>query len=325
MTGFDEYAALLRELSTRQRGGERAVAAEAERRRALQSTVDQLGRRLAAQGQRLDQLGQAINLPMRSVPAEAPSAPAVPVGAPPAAGSTAPAPGSIAPAQGSTAPAPGSVAPAQGSTASAPGSVAPATGSIAPAPGSSAAAGGTGAPVPAGAEAPGTGGGVTGGAAAAPGRPGVGAYPEGTVPGPRVGDPAAELAAAGQLADEADRHGQQAEALAQRPVLLPTWSAPARAVAVYTAFALAGSLLMLVALIGSPLPATGLDLVAAVSCAGVPLLSFLAGHLVLGRWGRPVIGGETPPGRYVPLGFVICALVAPSLFCVYLVLFRLLS
>ncbi|TYB36593.1 hypothetical protein FXF50_18825 [Micromonospora sp. AP08] len=290
MTGFDEYAALLRELSTRQRGGERAVAAEAERRRALQSTVDQLGRRLAAQGQRLDQLGQAINLPMRSVPAEAPSAAAVPVGAPPASGSIAPAQGSKGPAAGATAP-----------------------------------VGGTAAPVPAGAEAPGTGGGATGGAAAAPGRPGVGAYPEGAVPGPRVGDPAAELAAAGQLADEADRHGRQAEALAQRPVLLPTWSAPARAVAVYTACALAGSLLMLVALIGSPLPATGLDLVAAVSCAGVPLLSFLAGHLVLGRWGRPVIGGETPPGRYVPLGFVICALVAPSLFCVYLVLFRLLS
>lgn len=311
MSGFDEYAALLRELSTRQRGGERAVAAEAERRRALQSTVDQLGRRLAAQGQRLDQLGQAINLPMRSVPAEAPSTAAVPVGAPPAAGS-------IAPAAGATAPAPGSLA-------SAPGPVAPAQGLAGPPAGSTGPVGGTGAPVPAGAEAPGTGGGVTGGAAAAPGRPGVGAYPEGTLPGPRVGDPAAELAAAGQLADEADRHGQQAEALAQRPVLLPTWSAPARAVAVYTACALAGSLLMLVALIGSPLPATGLDLVAAVSCAGVPLLSFLAGHLVLGRWGRPVIGGDIPAGRYVPLGFVICALVAPSLFCVYLVLFRLLS
>ncbi|WP_225853745.1 hypothetical protein [Micromonospora sp. AMSO31t] len=166
---------------------------------------------------------------------------------------------------------------------------------------------------------------MTGGAAAAPGPPGVGAYPEGTLPGPRAGDPATELAAAGQLADEADRHGQQAEALARRPVLLPTWSAPARAVAVYAACALVGSLLMLVALIGSPLPATGLDLVAAVSCAGVPLLSFLAGHLVLGRWGRPVIGGDTPPGRYVPVGFVICALVAPSLFCLYLVVFRLLS
>ncbi|MFC0030386.1 hypothetical protein ACFFMM_12740 [Micromonospora chaiyaphumensis] len=290
MSGFDEYAALLRELSTRQRGGERAVAAEAERRRTLQSTVDQLGRRLAAQGQRLDQLGQAINLPMRSVPAESPDAPAVPVGAP----------SEVEPAQPSTAPA-----------AHATGSAAPVSGPV--------------TPVPGGAQAPGSGGGVTGGAAAAPGRPGVGAYPEGTVPGPRVGDPAAELAAAGRLADEADRHGELAELLARRPVLLPTWSAPTRAVAVYAACALAGSLLMLVALIGSPLPATGLDLVAAVSCAGVPLLSFLTGHLVLGRWGRPVLGGEAPPGRYVPLGFVICALVAPSLFCLYLVVFRLLT
>ncbi|NES39543.1 hypothetical protein G3554_25910, partial [Micromonospora sp. PPF5-17] len=59
MTGFEEYAALARELSARQRGGERAVAAEAERRRALQAAVDQLGQRLAAQGQRLDQLGRA--------------------------------------------------------------------------------------------------------------------------------------------------------------------------------------------------------------------------------------------------------------------------
>ncbi|WNM37678.1 hypothetical protein RMN56_21270 [Micromonospora halotolerans] len=304
MTGFDEYAALLRELSTRQRGGERAVAAEAERRRALQSTVDQLGRRLAAQGQRLDQLGQAIDLPMRSVPAEAPDAATVPAGAPSTAASAQPA---ATPAAG-----------AAGSVSPVPGPAGPAAGPVVP-------AAGTAAPVPPGAEAPGTGGGVTGGAAAAPGRPGVGAYPEGTVPGPRAGDPATELAAAARLADEADRHGQQAEALARRPVLLPTWSAPARAVAVYAACALAGSLLMLVALIGSPLPATGLDLVAAVSCAGVPLLSFLAGHLVLGRWGRPVLGGDTPPGRYLPLGFVICALVAPSLFCLYLVVFRLLS
>nr|WP_239542937.1 hypothetical protein [Micromonospora terminaliae] len=295
---------MLRELSTRQRGGERAVAAEAERRRALQSTVDQLGRRLAAQGQRLDQLGQAINLPMRSVPAESPDAQAIPLGAPPAAVPAQPSAGPATGAAGSAAPGLQTAAPASGLTASAAGPVTPVSG---------------------GAQAPGTGGGVTGGAAAAPGRPGVGAYPEGTVPGPRVGDPAAELAAAGRLADEADRHGELAEALARRPVLLPTWSAPARAVAVYAACALAGSLLMLVALIGSPLPATGLDLVAAVSCAGVPLLSFLAGHLVLGRWGRPVLGGETPPGRYVPLGFVICALVAPSLFCVYLVVFRLLT
>ncbi|WP_431936308.1 hypothetical protein [Micromonospora sp. RP3T] len=221
MSGFDEYAALIRELSTRQRGGERAIAAEAERRRGLQSGVDEVGRRLAAQGERLERLGQAVGVPMGSVPDAA-------------------------------------------------------------------------------------------GATAAPGS------------GP-TGDPAAELAAAGRLADEADRHGQEAEASARRPVLLPAWSAPARAVAVYAGCALVGSVLMLIALLGSPLPVSGMDLVAALSCAGVPLLSFVAGQVVLARWGRPALPDpETPAGRYVPMGFVICALVSPSLFCLYLILFRLL-
>jgi hypothetical protein len=220
VNGFDEYAALARELSTRRRGGDRAVAAEADRRRALHATLDRLGDRLAAQGQRLDRLGEAIG--RRPAPAAAPSA-----------------------------------------------------------------------------------------------------VPDGTGPA-AAGDPATDLAAAARLADEADRHGHQAEALARRPALLPTWSPAPRAVAVYASCALIGSLLMMAALIGSSVPLTGLDVVAAASCAGVPLLSFLAGHLVLGRWGRPVLGDETPPGRYVPLGFVICALVAPTLFCAYLVLFRLL-
>ncbi|AXO35682.1 hypothetical protein [Micromonospora sp. B006] len=267
MSGFDEYAALLRELSTRQRGGEREIAAEAERRRGLQDAVDKLGQRLAAQGQHLDRLGQAIGTPMTSVPAEAP-APAVAVAAGPGAPETAD-------------------------------------------------AGGRAVAVP--------GDGSTGGAAAAPGQAGVGAYPSPGVPAPRAGDPAAELAAAERLAGEADGYGQQADALARTPVLLPTWSAPARAVAVYGGCALVGSLLMLVALVGSPVPVAGLDLVAALSCAGVPLLSFVAGQVVLARWGRPALAGaEATPGRYVPLGFVICALVSPSLFCVYLLLFRLL-
>ncbi|MGC4900866.1 hypothetical protein ACLQ2Y_16190 [Micromonospora echinospora] len=267
MSEFDEYAALLRELSTRQRGGEREIAAEAERRRGLQAGVDKLGQRLAAQGQHLDRLGQAIGVPMTSVPAEAPVAVAAGPAAPEAVASAGP-------------------------------------------------GGGTGA---------GPGDGATGGAAAAPGQAGVGAYPSPGVPAPRAGDPAAELAAAERLAGEADGYGQQADALARTPVLLPTWSAPARAVAVYGGCALVGSLLMLVALVGSPVPVAGLDLVAALSCAGVPLLSFVAGQVVLARWGRPALaGGEATTGRYVPLGFVICALVSPSLFCVYLLLFRLL-
>ncbi|MCZ7436423.1 hypothetical protein O7598_08485 [Micromonospora sp. WMMC241] len=294
MSGFDEYAALIRELSTRQRGGERAIAAEAERRRGLQSGVDTLGRRLAAQGTHLDRLGAAVGVPMASVP-----------DAPPPAG---PAPGTGTGAGAGAGPA-GTGGPGAGGGPAAAGG--PGAGGGPAGTGGAGAGGG-----PAAGVGPGSGDGGIGGGAAAPGRSGVGAYP---------GDPAAELATAGRLADEADRHGQEAEALARRPVLLPTWSAPARAVAVYGGCALVGSLLMLIALVGSPLPVSGMDLVAALSCAGVPLMSFVAGQFVLARWGRPVLAdGETPAGRYVPLGFVICALVSPSLFCLYLLLFRLL-
>lgn len=248
MAGYDEYAAVIRELSARRRGGERAVAAEADRRQAAQTAVDQLGQRLAAQGQRLDQLGRAIGV-------DAADRPAAPGDGPPP---------------------------------------------------------------------PGAGG--AGGAAAAPGRDGVGAYPDGAV-GETAGtgevDPAAELAAARQLADSADRHGQQAEALAHRPALLPTWSPLSRAVAVYAACALAGGLLLLVAAVSPATQALGLGLVLAAMCTGVPVAAFVAGHLILGRWGSPVIGGDVPASRYVPLGFVLCALVSPTLYCAYVLAFRL--
>lgn len=63
MSTFDEYAAAVRQLSVQVREGERGAAAEAERRRRLHAGVAQVGQRLAAQGQRLDQLGEAIGLP----------------------------------------------------------------------------------------------------------------------------------------------------------------------------------------------------------------------------------------------------------------------
>ena len=299
MPGFEEYAALARQLSDRRRDGEQGVAAEAERRRALDTAADQLGRRLTAQGQRLDQLGQAIKA-TPPAPATTPAA-AVPVAAGGPALATPPHGGSTSAASG------GSLAGA-GDTSAAPSDGSPGTAGE-------------------GHSRPGTGAGGPGGSAAAPGRPGVGAYPEGVVlPAPRPAevDPAAELDAARQLADEADRHGGQAEALARHPVLLPTWSPPARAFAVYTVCALAGSVLVLLMAVASEVQAIGLGAVLAVACTGVPVGSFVAGLLVLGRWGRPALGGGAPPSRFVPLGFVICALLSPSLYCAYVLLFRLL-
>ncbi|MEH0820548.1 MULTISPECIES: hypothetical protein [unclassified Micromonospora] len=220
MSTFDEYAAAVRQLSVQVREGERGAAAEAERRRRLHGGVAQLGQRLAAQGQRLDQLGTAIGLP-------------------------------------------------------------PATAS--------------------GTEDPDAVGGS---------------------PSPdHDADPAAVLEDARRLVDESDLRTRQVEALAARPELLPTWSPAARAVAVYVACAAAGVLLMLVLVVASGVGLVSGFTLGAWICAGLPVLSFAAGWLILGRWGRPALATVDPP-RFVPLGFVICVALVPTAYCASLLLVR---
>ncbi|WP_405430696.1 hypothetical protein [Micromonospora sp. NBC_00617] len=197
---------------------------------------------------------------------------------------------------------------------------------------------------PAGSGSPmvsGSGDGGSAGAAGVPGRAGVGAYPEvpviqarlalptavspagAGVPAQRAAavDPVVELELARRMADEADRHGQQVELLAQRPALLPTWSPLARAVAVYAACGAAAGVLMLTLVLASGVGLVDGFTLGAWICAGLPALAFFGGYLVLGRWGRPAMVAGTPP-RYLPLGFLICFLLVPLGYCAYLLLFR---
>ncbi|MEU8387750.1 hypothetical protein [Micromonospora sp. NPDC048843] len=283
---FEEYAALARQLSDQHRAGEQHAAAESARRRDLHAAVDYLQQRLTAQGQRLDQLGRAIGID------QPPATPAATAGRP-------------------------------GETVAWPGP-----------PGSPSAAGGP-------FSAPGTGDGEPAGAAGAPGRAGVGAYPQlpagearlalptavspagGGVPAQRAAaaDPAVELELARRMADEADRHGQQAELLAQRPALLPTWSPLARAVAVYAGCGAAAGVLVLMLVLASGVGLVDGFTLGAWICAGLPAVAFFGGYLVLGRWGRPAMVAGTPP-RYLPLGFLICFLVVPMAYCAYLLMVR---
>ncbi|MFC7712202.1 hypothetical protein [Micromonospora lupini] len=301
---FEEYAALARQLAEHRRAGERDAAAESERRRDLHAAADYLHQRLTAQGHRLDQLGRAIGVDQP------------PTGPPPApAGDPAAWPG---PPAGSGSPvAPGSPA----------------------APGPPVAPGSPAAPGPTAASGPRDG--RSAGAAGVPGRAGVGAYPElpavhaslalptavspagAGVPAQRAAavDPVVELEMARRMADEADRHGQQAELLAQRPALLPTWSPLARAVAVYAACGAAAGVLMLILVVASGVGIVDGFTLGAWICAGLPALAFFGGYLVLGRWGRPAMVAGTPP-RYLPLGFLICFLLVPLGYCAYLLLFR---
>ena len=191
----------------------------------------------------------------------------------------------------------------------------------------------------AGGSGPGTG--WDGGAAAAPGRSGVGAYAQvgvgeaeralpvafsataAGVPGQRAGevDAATELEMARRWADEADRYAQQAEVLAQRPALLPTWSPMARAIAVYLAFAAVSVLIMLVMVLASGVGVVGGWTLFSWMCAGLPAASLIGGWLVLGRWGRPAVGAMTAP-RYPVIGFLLCFLAVPLAYCGYLILIR---
>ncbi|TDB76097.1 hypothetical protein [Micromonospora sp. KC723] len=212
MSTFEEYAVAVRQLSAQVRAGERGVAAEVERRRRLHAGVEQLAQRLAVQGQRLDQLGQAIATPR-----------AAPAGTAPAAFADA--------------------------------------------------------------------------------------------------DPAAVLDEARALTEEADRRIGYVQALAQRPELLPTWSPAARAVAVYVACAAAGVLLMLVLVVASGVGLVSGFTLGAWICAGLPVLSFVAGWFILGRWGRPALATVDPP-RFVPLGFVICVALVPIAYCASLLVVR---
>ncbi|MBX7264637.1 hypothetical protein KIF24_00220 [Micromonospora sp. Llam7] len=143
------------------------------------------------------------------------------------------------------------------------------------------------------------------------------------MPAPRGGevDPATELELARRWADEADRHGQLAELLAQRPALLPTWSPMARAVAVYLGFAAVSVVLMLVMVLASGIGVVDGFTLYAWMCAGLPAVSLIGGWLVLGRWGRPAVGAATPP-RYPVLGFLLCFLAVPLAYCGYLLLVR---
>ncbi|MEU5674909.1 hypothetical protein ABZ749_32230, partial [Micromonospora sp. NPDC047753] len=140
-------------------------------------------------------------------------------------------------------------------------------------------------------------------------------------PTPAAADPAMELELARRMADEADRHGQQAELLAQRPALLPTWSPLARAVAVYAGCGAAAGVLVLMLVLASGVGLVDGFTLGAWICAGLPAVAFFGGYLVLGRWGRPAMVAGTPP-RYLPLGFLICFLVVPMAYCAYLLLVR---
>lgn len=144
------------------------------------------------------------------------------------------------------------------------------------------------------------------------------------VPAPRPPaelDPAAELARAHQAADAADAAMVRMEELAQAPPLLPTLSPLARALVVYAGCAGAGVVLMFAMVLGSGVGVVDAGTLYAWMCAGLPAISFFAGWLLLGRFGKPPAVAGAPP-RYVHFGFLICFVLLPIAYCAYLLVIR---
>ncbi|MEV0329488.1 hypothetical protein AB0H63_24025 [Micromonospora echinospora] len=134
-------------------------------------------------------------------------------------------------------------------------------------------------------------------------------------------DPAEELARVRSSADEADRYGRQVEARAGQPRLLPGWSPLARAIVVYLGSAVVGALAVAVLVLVANAGWIDAATLAVWTVAGIPALAFFAGFLLLGRYGRPAVGGTSPP-RHLNAGFVICFLLLPAASCGYLLLAR---
>jgi hypothetical protein len=129
-------------------------------------------------------------------------------------------------------------------------------------------------------------------------------------------DPFLSLATAQRYADTADAAILEAELLAQQAPLLPALSPLVRALAVYGATAAATALLQFALLVVADPGVIGPFALYAWMCAGLPAMAFFAGYLVLTVWGRPrVLAGA--PARYPGLGFAVCFLATPVVYCGY--------
>ncbi|MGW0432697.1 hypothetical protein ACWDV4_09145 [Micromonospora sp. NPDC003197] len=313
MASFDEYAALARQLHELRRAEEQTAAATSQRHDALMAGADQLGRRLAAQRQRLHQVAQEIGEPPPALEVDVwPVAGPVPAGWPGPPGQAMP-PGQVLP-PGQPPPPPGQVLP--------PGQLSPPGGPQSHRPGSG--------PHPALPVAP-TRLALSADPAQHPTqRPSPpasappGAAPSaGPVPAPRPApvDPAQALDLARQAADVADQSALRAETMAQQPPLLPGWSPIARALAIYGGFALLAVAMGVLLFYQLDTEVEKRDFgrwFTAIAWAGggLPALAFFAGYLVLNVWGKPRMVVGKQPSAHLRIGFLICFVAVPLAACI---------
>jgi hypothetical protein len=143
-------------------------------------------------------------------------------------------------------------------------------------------------------------------------------------PGPAGGAVVAQaLQLAGQHADLADAALTEAEQVAQQPRLLPDLPTQTRNLAVYGGCALVAVVAVYALLIASDITNIAGWMLLGSSCAGFPLLAWIAGYLVIGALGRPRIGDATV-SRSPRLGLAVCLIAVPVSLCAFQVVTHLL-
>jgi hypothetical protein len=138
-------------------------------------------------------------------------------------------------------------------------------------------------------------------------------------PAAAVTDPVQALQVARVRAEEADVAATEAERLARYPPLFPTWTPLARNLAVYAACALTAVVAQIALLVAADLDQIDPLTMLAWLCAGLPAMAFFAGVAVVTVWGKPPALVGTPP-RNLRLGFAVCFLAMPTVYCAYKVI-----
>lgn len=167
-----------------------------------------------------------------------------------------------------------------------------------------------------------------GGPAGGPGHPPGMGDPAVAIPHQRsvaggAADPAHSAELARQSADAADAAATEADALARQATLLPKLSPLARNLVVYAASALVAVAVQFYLLTLSNSGPVDAFAVAAWMCAGLPAAAFFAGYLVLATWGKPKIA-QGNAAIYPKLGFAVCFLAMPAVYCGYKLIVQLL-
>jgi hypothetical protein len=130
-----------------------------------------------------------------------------------------------------------------------------------------------------------------------------------------ITDPAVAVRLGFERADAADATATVVEDLGSRPQLFPSFAPVTRNVIVYLGCALLAVVVQSVLVVAGEGRIDAFSLLA-WAFAGLPAAAFFAGYLVLSIWGQPRLAAGTPP-RSPRLGFAICFLALPVVYCGY--------